>query len=369
MPSLNLKNIYKRFGTNPPILNNINLKVSDHEILAILGASGSGKTSILRIIAGLDTPSSGELFLDDKSLNSVHPSKRNIGMVFEKNSVYNHLTVYENLMLPLLKRKLSGHELKQKVISTAENLKLQHALHQKADTLSSGERQKLAIGRALIQDPKFFLLDEPLATLDFDERSTLKNWILDIQKQRRIGMIYTTYNHAEALQIADQIVVLQNGFIQQVGTPQDLYDHPKNLYVANFIGYPKMNLIHGDLRKMGDQYGISFQNHFVTLESSKVRHMTQSDHTTQKVTLGIRPEHIKIINVEHADLNGVFRSEIVGIERVGGERYIDVDISGITLTLKSSVNMPLYLHDKVNVGLYLKKCHIFDGETDQIISH
>jgi multiple sugar transport system ATP-binding protein len=369
MPTVTIQNLYKRYKNNPPVLSDINLEVDDSEIVVLLGPAGSGKSTLLRVIAGLEEVSSGKIFIGNKLCNQVHPKDRNIGMVFQDQSHYPHLSVFENLEMPLLSKKLSKQEIRQRIHEVCEPLNIHKLYNAKPASLSSGELQKLALGRALIRNPKVFLLDEPLKSLDTQSRISALETIKEIHRKTQTAMIYTTHNLQEAMALGSRMVVLKDGFISQVDSPQELYQNPRNLFVAEFIGYPKMNFIHGELKKMGEQVGLSFKNHFISLDASKVRHVMNYSNASKKIILGIRPEHIKVITPEQADLNGVLKGVVKNIERLGSDSYLEMDASGISLTLKTSGNLSLLPDDPIHIGLLLKKAHIFDGETDQIISH
>jgi multiple sugar transport system ATP-binding protein len=369
MANILLKNLYKKFKNTPPIINDLSLEVDDSELVVLLGPSGSGKTTLLRLIAGLEELTSGKIYLGNTLVNDIHPKDRNISMIFQNKSYYPHLSVLKNLSLALNSSRLKKNEIKQKIIQISKELEIQSLLHKSPLQLSDGQLQTLSLARAIIRQPKAFLMDEPLANLDFNLRIKAREEIVKVQKEFQTSMIYATHNEQDAMSIASRIVVMKNGFIQQIDTPYDLYHHPQNLFVAEFIGYPKINLIHGKLKQMGNQVGISFQNNFITLDRERVKNLLNISRSSKKIVLGIRPEHIKIINVEHAELNGVFRSIVTGIERLGSEAYVKVEAAGISLTLKAPINAPLTVNDRVNIGLFMKKSYIFDAETDKIIIH
>lgn len=369
MPNIILKNIYKKYKNSPPILNDFSLEIKDNEILAVLGSSGSGKTSLLRLIAGLDEVSKGQIFIGNKLTNSTEPNARDIAMVFQDQSCYPHLSIYENIALPLKADKLTKTQIKERISDISKILKLKNLLYAKPSNLSLGQRQCVAIAKAIVQNPKVFLLDEPFANLDPLLKSEIKKLILNLKDRLQSSFVYATHNQQDALSIADRIVIIKNGFIKQIDTPKNIYNNPKNLFVAEFIGQPKMNFIHGELKKMGEQVGISVKNNFISLDINKVRHIINSSAPSNKIVLGIRPEHIKVVNVEHPDLNGVFNATVKQIHQLGSETFINVDVSNIQLTLKSTSNVPLFPGDTVRIGLFLKKSHIFDEETDEIISN
>jgi ABC-type sugar transport system ATPase subunit len=282
-----LKNITKSFG-NVEVLKGINLEIEDGSFCVFVGPSGCGKSTLLRIISGLEEETSGTLEIDGRNVSSVEPSERGIAMVFQNYALYPHLTVRENIGFGLSLARRPKTEIKARVDAAAASLQLEHLMDRKPNALSGGQRQRVAIGRAIVRDPKVFLFDEPLSNLDAALRSQMRMELTDLHKKLGTTMIYVTHDQVEAMTMADKIVVLNAGRIEQVGTPMELYDHPASTFVAGFIGSPKMNIYEGDVAaKLGCK------------------------------TYGIRPEHINL----SAD-SGKWQCTVQHIERLGADAII-----------------------------------------------
>ncbi len=311
MPTLRLVNISKTFKSSGKVLDDITIEVPSDRFTVVVGPSGCGKTTLLRIIAGLETPSSGEIFYDTELWNDVPPSQRRIGMVFQNYALYPHLTVEENLAFPLKINKFDRKEIQTKVHQIARLLKLEHQLNKKPRELSGGERQRVALGRAIIKAPKIFLFDEPLSNLDAKLRVSMRNEITNLVHQLNIPSIYVTHDQLEALTMGDQIVVLNEGRIQQIASPTEIYNKPSNTFVAKFIGTPQINLF--PCHKTDD---------FFVQENHKLFKIeippTLYGKLPEEFDLGIRPEHLAIAESDSFD----FEIEIKGIEFIGHERIL-----------------------------------------------
>ncbi|MEX2693027.1 ABC transporter ATP-binding protein [Rhizobium mongolense] len=295
MAGLNLNQIHKSFGALE-IIKGIDLDIQSGEFVVFVGPSGCGKSTLLRMIAGLEDVSSGMLIIDGKDVTHAEPSERGIAMVFQSYALYPHMTVAENIGFGLSLAKRPKAEIEQKVKGAAEALQLTHLLERKPKALSGGQRQRVAIGRAIVRDPKVFLFDEPLSNLDASLRAQMRLELSDLHKRLKTTMVYVTHDQVEAMTMADRIVVLNGGRIEQVGTPMDLYNHPATPFVAGFIGSPKMNLYTGS---------------FAERQGCK--------------TYGIRPEHIRI-----SEDSGDWRGQIRHVERLGADAilYLDVEEAG-----------------------------------------
>jgi ABC-type sugar transport system ATPase subunit len=323
---LTLRNITKRFG-DTVVLDDISLELDAGELLVLLGPSGCGKSTLLRIIAGLETPDSGEIYVDDRRIDRLPPRKRNVSMVFQNYSLYPHMTVEKNLAFPLKIAGVSRKDRDERVFAVADLLGLADRLHDRPGKLSGGQRQRVALGRAIIRDPSVFLLDEPLSNLDADLRMKMRKEIVRLQKQLERTMIHVTHDQTEALTMADRIGLLYGGKLQQVGTPQDLYEQPSNRLVAEFIGQPKINFIEAVLQ----------DGHTVPLGIQWPPGVELSDFT---VVVGIRPDLIRIAG------DGEFTGEVVACEYLG-EHYIAslrfkgqlINVSGMTSRLNPGDNV------------------------------
>ena len=242
MATIELKNIEKSFGNNK-VINNFNIKINDGEFIVLVGPSGCGKSTLLRMISGLESVDKGEIHLNNKIINNLIPSKRGIAMVFQSYALYPHMNVYENMSFGLKNEKLEKNEIDKKVKDAAKTLQIEDLLERKPRQLSGGQRQRVAIGRAITRNPKLFLFDEPLSNLDAALRSEMRVEISKLHKQLNTNMIYVTHDQIEAMTLADKIVILNNGNVEQVGTPDEIYNNPSNIFVAEFIGVPKMNIL------------------------------------------------------------------------------------------------------------------------------
>jgi multiple sugar transport system ATP-binding protein len=292
MSDLKISNLYKRYG-NVEILKDVNLDIKSGEFIVFVGPSGCGKSTLLRCISGLETISSGTLEIDGRVVNEVAPSKRGIAMVFQSYALYPHMTVYDNMAYALKLQNTPKAELDQKVRAAAEKLQLTKYLERLPKALSGGQRQRVAIGRAIVRDPKVFLFDEPLSNLDAALRVQMRMEIGQLKEQLpNTTMIYVTHDQVEAMTMADRIVVLKDGVVQQVGSPMELYENPQSLFVAGFIGSPKMNFLTG---KFADPF--------------------------KATTVGVRSEHIDIVPA-----NGTWNGKVIYSENLGSDSYIYVDV-------------------------------------------
>ena len=311
MANIELKNIEKSFGNNK-VINNFNIKINDGEFIVLVGPSGCGKSTLLRMISGLESVDKGEIHLDNKIINNLIPSKRGIAMVFQSYALYPHMNVYENMSFGLKTEKLEKNEIDKKVKDAAKTLQIEDLLERKPRQLSGGQRQRVAIGRAITRNPKLFLFDEPLSNLDAALRSEMRVEISKLHKQLNTNMIYVTHDQVEAMTLADKIVILNNGNVEQVGTPDEIYNNPSNIFVAEFIGMPKMNIL---------KNGIDYVLKELNLETDAY--------------LGIRPEHI------NTNGDGEIKLDIKVdlIENLGFEKIIYATFKGQEIRIKTSNNI------------------------------
>lgn len=277
-------------------VQDFNLEIKDREFMVLVGPSGCGKSTTLRMIAGLEEISGGELYIDGKLMNNISPKDRNIAMVFQNYALYPHMTVRANMEFPLKIAKMGKAEIDRKVMQAAETLDITQYLDRKPKELSGGQRQRVAIGRAIVREPKVLLMDEPLSNLDAKLRNQMRAEIIKLHQRIPSTFIYVTHDQTEAMTLGDRICIMKDGVIQQVGTPQDVFDHPYNLFVAGFIGTPQMNFIEAELeRKSADDYEVSLDGKEVELSESKVANLAKVGVSSQKVILGVRPEHVMAI--------------------------------------------------------------------------
>ena len=289
MASLSLKNIYKKYDNGFCAVTDFNLEVADKEFVVFVGPSGCGKSTTLRMIAGLEDITEGEFYIGDRLVNDVEPKDRDIAMVFQSYALYPHMTVFDNMAFALKLRKVPKEEIKAKVEEAAKILGLEELLDRKPKALSGGQRQRVALGRAIVRSPKVFLMDEPLSNLDAKLRSNMRAEIIKIHNTLGATTIYVTHDQTEAMTMADRIVVMKKGVVQQVGSPKDIYDHPENLFVAGFIGAPTMNFMRG---KVAEGNFVTKGGGEIEIPLGYYEKLKELGYEGKEVVLGIRPENI-----------------------------------------------------------------------------
>ena len=307
MANVTLKNAVKKYDTKT-IINNISHEIKDKEFLVLVGSSGCGKSTILRMIAGLEDITDGEIFIDDKCVNNMHPKDRDIAFVFQSYALYPHMSVYENIAFPLKMRNLKKDEIRKKVLEAAQILNLTEYLDRKPKQLSGGQRQRVALGRAIVRNPKVFLMDEPLSNLDAKLRVQMRSEIKKLHEKLQTTFIYVTHDQTEALTMGDRIVVLDKGVIQQADTPEQIYYNPANTFVAGFLGSPSMNFINVKI----SNGTIKFNDYLISLSECQ-RNLIGS---REEVLVGIRPEKMDIIDSNYEFVVPVDISEMLGSEKI-----------------------------------------------------
>ena len=275
-------------------VHDFNLEIADKEFIVLVGPSGCGKSTTLRMVAGLEEISEGDLIIGDRRVNDVAPKDRDIAMVFQNYALYPHMTVYQNMAFALKLRGVDKKEIDEKVKEAAEILGITDYLGRKPKALSGGQRQRVAIGRAIVREPQVFLMDEPLSNLDAKLRNQMRAEIIKLRKRINTTFIYVTHDQTEAMTLGDRIVIMKDGFIQQIGTPQEVFNHPYNLFVAGFIGTPQMNFFDAELKVKGDKYVVDLAGMEVELSREKQQALAKNQVKAQPITLGIRPEHITL---------------------------------------------------------------------------
>ena len=301
-----------------------NLEIADKEFIVLVGPSGCGKSTTLRMVAGLEEISSGDLYIDGKRMNDVDPKDRDIAMVFQNYALYPHMTVFENMAFSLKLKKVSKDVIDQKVREAAEILDITQYLDRKPKALSGGQRQRVAIGRAIVRNPKAFLMDEPLSNLDAKLRNQMRAEILKLRKRIDTTFIYVTHDQTEAMTLGDRIVIMKDGVIQQVGTPQEVFDHPSNIFVAGFIGMPQMNFFDAELKVQGGKYTVALGGVEIPVSEEKQANLKKNDVKAQQITLGIRPEHISLDGEKSRMLSGTVDVS----EMMGSEIHLHVNVLG-----------------------------------------
>jgi multiple sugar transport system ATP-binding protein len=368
MSSLSLRNVTKKYPNGFVAVKDFNLEIADKEFIIFVGPSGCGKSTTLRMIAGLEDISSGELYIDNKLVNDVEPKDRDIAMVFQNYALYPHMSVYDNMAFGLKLRKTPKDEIDKKVHDAAKILDLEHLLDRKPKALSGGQRQRVAMGRAIVRSPKVFLMDEPLSNLDAKLRGQMRVEISKLHQRLETTIIYVTHDQTEAMTLGTRIVVMKDGIVQQVDSPQNLYDKPCNKFVAGFIGAPQMNMIDAQVAKNGEDVTLSFGGHTVALPAAKAKGLEEAGYIGKVVTLGIRPEDL---HDEDAFLaaspKSVFDATIRVYEMLGSEVLLYFDIEDANFTAKVNPRTTARTGDTVKLAMDLEKIHIFDKDTEAVI--
>ncbi len=340
-----------------------NLEIKDKEFIVLVGPSGCGKSTTLRMIAGLEEISEGELYIGDRLVNDVAPKDRDIAMVFQNYALYPHMTVYDNMAFALKLRHTPKDEIDKAVKQAAEILDITQYLGRKPKALSGGQRQRVAIGRAIVRDPQVMLMDEPLSNLDAKLRNQMRAEIIKLRERINTTFIYVTHDQTEAMTLGDRIVIMKDGFIQQIGTPQEVFNHPYNLFVAGFIGTPQMNLFDAKLVKKDGKYAVELANLSVVLSDEKQAALAKNNVGEQEVILGVRPEHITL------DSNGI-PAKVDVSEMMGSSVHLHVTAMGRDVVLVvSTMDMTgaevaaLTNGANVNFDFGGHVCHVFNKET------
>ena len=363
MSSVSLKNIYKIYEGNVTAVNDFNLEIADKEFIVLVGPSGCGKSTTLRMVAGLEEISKGELHIDGKLVNDVEPKDRDIAMVFQSYALYPHMTVRENMEFPLKLRKMDKEEIKRRVDQAAEILDIGLYLDRKPKALSGGQRQRVAIGRAIVREPKVLLMDEPLSNLDAKLRNQMRAEIIKLRQKIDTTFMYVTHDQTEAMTLGDRIVIMKDGFIQQIGTPQEVFDHPANLFVAGFIGTPQMNFFDAKLVKDGSKYSVELGAMKVALSDAKQKALAAKNVSSQDITLGVRPSHV----VLSSDAANSIEATVDVSEMMGSEVHLHANANGkdvviIVPTVDLSGNhMETFAYGaKIRFTFSGNVCHVFD---------
>ena len=288
------------------------LEIADKEFIVLVGPSGCGKSTTLRMVAGLEEITEGEIYIGGRLVNNVPPKSRDIAMVFQNYALYPHMTVYDNIAYGLKLRKFPKRIIDQKVREAAEILDITELLKRKPKALSGGQRQRVAIGRAIVREPQVFLMDEPLSNLDAKLRNQMRSEIIKLRQKVNTTFIYVTHDQTEAMTLGDRIVIMKDGFVQQVGTPQEVFHHPANLFVAGFIGTPQMNFFDARLLREGDRYSVELEGARVELSPEKQARLLAADVPAQEISLGVRPEHILLTEGQDGIAAAVDVSEMMG---------------------------------------------------------
>ncbi len=378
MSDVRFAHVTKRYGENAPVIKDLNLEVKDHEFLVLVGPSGCGKSTALRMIAGLEDITEGELFIGDRLVNNVPPKDRDIAMVFQNYALYPHMSVYDNMAFSLKLRHTSKEEIDKRVHQAAQMLGIEPYLQRKPKELSGGQRQRVALGRALVREPKVFLLDEPLSNLDAKLRVQTRTEIAKLHQTTGTTFVYVTHDQVEAMTMGDRIALLNAGIIQQLGTPQELYDNPANLFAAGFIGSPSMDFFKGVLKKTGSDAA-----EVVIGEGAEINTLPLSGRSAQEaagqatpdgrqVIVGVRPEDLSLAS--DGSSRPTLHAIVDIVEHLGNEQLIYVQAPGAVIsdttetkaiTARVAADAQIQPGERVTLAVDPSKLHIFDPQTTQ----
>jgi multiple sugar transport system ATP-binding protein len=365
MASVTYEHVFKEFGEVTAV-NDLNLNIDDKEFLVFVGPSGCGKTTALRLLAGLEEISKGTIKIADRVVNDVPPKDRDIAMVFQSYALYPHMTVYDNLAFGLKLRKTPREEIKRRVQEAADILGIQELLNRKPRQLSGGQRQRVAVGRAIVREPKVFLFDEPLSNLDAKLRIAMRAEITKLHQRLQTTFIYVTHDQMEAMTMASRIAVINKGMLQQLDTPQVLYDRPDNMFVAGFIGAPAMNFFKAKLRKDGSRLIVETDTFKVPVPSDRAKAYTP--YVDKPVVLGIRPEDIYNPAFVPPGISAAAVDAKVDVtELMGNEIFLYLVAGANSIVARVDPRTDFRIGDKVQVSFNMDKCHLFDPETERAI--
>ena len=370
-PILEVEHLKKSYVNNVPILDDVSFSMQKGEVVVIVGPSGCGKSTTLRMVAGLEEISSGTLKIGDKVMNDVEPKDRDIAMVFQNYALYPHMTVYDNMAFGLKLRKVPKDQIDKAVREAARILDLEKLLDRKPKALSGGQRQRVAMGRAIVRNPKVFLMDEPLSNLDAKLRVQMRSEIAKLHQRLGTTIIYVTHDQTEAMTLGTRIVVMKDGVVQQVDTPQHLYDLPCNLFVAGFMGSPQMNFLDATVKVNGAQASLQIGDAVtVPLNAEKSKALIDGGYDGKTVVMGIRPENVHDSQMFiETSKDSVVECKINVYELLGAEVYLYFDCEGFPMTARVDPRTTARSGDTVKFALDAEKIHVFDKETELVITN
>ncbi len=370
MASVSLKHIYKKYPGGVTAVSDFNLEIKDKEFLVLVGPSGCGKTTTLRMVAGLEEITEGELFIGDRLVHDVAPKDRKIAMVFQNYALYPHMTVFENMAFGLKLSKTPKEEIKRRVEEAGRILDISHLLDRKPKALSGGQKQRVALGRAIVRNPMVFLLDEPLSNLDAKLRASMRTELTKLHNRVGTTFIYVTHDQTEAMTMATRIVVMKDGLIQQVDTPQTLYDAPCNLFVAGFIGTPQMNFINAELEKKGDDVYVNFEGNSIKLPAEKANNEALQEYIGKEVIIGLRPEALHDEPMHLATFTeSTIDAHVDVTELMGSEIFLYLTVGETALIARVNPRSTSRAGDDIKIALDISRMHIFDKDTERCICH
>lgn len=365
MSSVSCTNLTKKYYNNVLAVDHLNLEIKDKEFLVLTGPSGCGKTSLLRLIAGLEDIEEGDIYIGDCLVNTIPSKDRNLAMVSQEYALYPHMTVYQNLAFSLTIRKMDPEEIDILVHRAARLLELESLLYRKPKTLSGGQLQRVALGRAIVREPAVFLLDEPLSNLDIKFRNSMRLQISRLHKQLNTTFIYVTHDQAEAMSMADRIVVMKDGVIMQVGTPHEIYHSPANLFVAGFFGQPQMSFIDGYLLEKNRRIYVKINGYEIPVSGEYEKFQI---YLNRQVILGIRPEDLSADSALLSDTpETVFKAMIEKIDMTGADQYLSVLVNNSRLTAKVPSDLHLKAGEMIHLAVNTAHIHLFNPTTEKAI--
>lgn len=369
MAKINLKNIYKIYPGNVTAVSDFSLEIDDKEFIVLVGPSGCGKSTVLRMIAGLETITKGEIKIGDRVVNDIAPKDRDIAMVFQSYALYPHMSVYKNLAFSLKLKKMEKSEIDTRVREAANILGIENLLDRKPKALSGGQRQRVALGRAMVRNPKVFLLDEPLSNLDAKLRTAMRSEISKLHQKLGTTFVYVTHDQTEAMTMGDRIVVMKDGFVHQVDTPQNLYDNPVNQFVAGFIGSPQMNFMKAQIVRNSNGYIAKIGKYDIKINWDSKKTQNLSAYEGKQVILGIRPEELHDDQSTEDPQNLSYVDAYVELsEPMGSEIYLYVTIEGEKTIAKIPPRSSARVGDTIKLGINTNQIHLFDIETEKAIA-
>ncbi len=370
MASVKLTNVKKVYDNNVTAVDSFNLEIKDKEFVVFVGPSGCGKSTTLRMIAGLEEISGGTIEIDGEVVNDLQPKDRNIAMVFQNYALYPHMTVFDNIAFPLRINKMKEDEVFERVTRAAKILGIEEYLLRKPRALSGGQRQRVAIGRAMVRDSKVFLMDEPLSNLDAKLRNQMRAEIILLRQQLNTTFVYVTHDQTEAMTLGDRIVIMKDGFTQQIGTPEEVFEKPANLFVAEFIGAPKMNIMEAELSIEGGKYYVSALGAKIEVDGQNGALLKEKSIASGKVLLGVRPEHIVLAD---ASAENTIDGNVLVNEMMGSELHLHVQVEdgskviarAPTVNLSHEQRVQLKNHHPVHLTFPGKVMYFFDCQTQK----
>ena len=363
MAGVSFKNVYKRFPGDVVAVNDFSLEIEDKEFVVLVGPSGCGKSTLLRMVAGLEEISEGEIYIDNTLVNDIEPKDRDIAMVFQNYALYPHMSVYDNMGFSLKLRKMPKDEIKSKVNEAARILGIEELLDRKPKALSGGQRQRVALGRAIVRNPKVFLMDEPLSNLDAKLRVQTRSEITKLHETLQTTFIYVTHDQTEAMTMGDRIIIMKDGFVQQVATPTEVYENPRNVFVASFIGSPQMNFNDVLVKKVEGRIVLEMGKFKMKLSNPKLESFLEKEYLNKEIVMGIRPEDIHTNGKSEESET----AKVDIIEMLGSEKFLYINVDEYSFVIRVDASNKLVQGDNIEIQLDAERLHLFDKDTEESI--